>query len=70
MADVWDLLWTWVNDEAVRTTVLFVTASTLGVASLLLFFDSAGNSPTRFHLGLMICSMTMVFYLTIRATPS
>ena len=70
MADVWDLLWTWANDEAVRTTVLFVTASTLGVASLLLFFDSTGNSPTRFHLGLMICSMAIVFYLTIRATPS
>jgi hypothetical protein len=70
MVDVWDLLWKWVNDEAVRTVVLFVTASTLGLASLLLFFSSAGSSPTRFHLGLMICSVAIVFYLTIRATPT
>jgi hypothetical protein len=69
MVDVWSRLWTWVNDEAVQTTVLFATASTLGLASLLLFFNSAGDSPTQFHLALMIVSMAIVFYLTIRATP-
>lgn len=69
MVDVWSRLWTWVNDEAVQTIALFVTASTLGLASILLFFNSASDSPTRFHLALMIGSMAVVFYLTIRATP-
>lgn len=55
--------------EVTRTLLLFVTASALGLLSVLLFIFSPGNEPTRFQLALLVLSMVVVFYLTIRSTP-
>lgn len=68
MADIFSRLWHLVNDETLRSLLLFLLASVLGVASLLLFFRSASGSPTQFHFALLVCSMVVVFYLSFRAT--
>lgn len=56
-------------DEVNRMILLFATATLLGVGSVLLFFYSPGESPTRTHLGLIFGSAAILFYLTLRSSP-
>lgn len=58
-----------VFDEVNRTLLLFASAAALGLGSVLLFFYSPGNSPSRFHFALLLCAMVIVFYLTVRGNP-
>jgi len=55
--------------EATRTLLLFVIASALGLASVLLFIFSPSNEPTQLQLALLVLSTVVVFYLTMRSTP-
>ncbi|WP_115862321.1 hypothetical protein [Halorussus litoreus] len=57
-------------DEATRTLLLFAAASLFGLASVLLFIFTPGDSPTRVHLALLLVSMVIMFYLTIRSSPA
>ena len=63
-------LFDWLVDDVNRTLFLFATATLLGLGSLVLFFASPGDTPTRFQLGLLVCAMAILFYLTLRRNPA
>ncbi|WP_135829053.1 hypothetical protein [Halorussus halobius] len=56
-------------DESIRTVLLFGVAAALGLGSVLLFVYSPADSPTRLHLGLILCSTALVLYLSLQSTP-
>ena len=56
-------------NEVNRMILLFATATLLGLGSIVLFFYSPGESPTRTQLGLMFGSAAILFYLTLRSSP-
>lgn len=62
-------LFEWLVDEVNRTLFLFAAATLLGLGSVLLFFYSRENSPTRLHFVLLLGAMTILFYLTLRSDP-
>lgn len=62
-------LYEWLVDEVNRTLFLFATATVLGLGSVVLFFYSPGNSPTRFHFVLLLGAMVLLFYLSLRSSP-
>lgn len=56
-------------DDVNRTLLLLAVSTFLGLGSVLLFFYSPENSPTRFHLVLIVCAMAILFYLSLRSDP-
>lgn len=54
-------------DESTRILLLFTVAIALGLASVVLFFYSPTDSPTRLQLGLILCSTALVLYLSFRS---
>jgi uncharacterized membrane protein len=56
-------------DDVNRTLIILGVSTLLGLGSVLLFFYSPGNSPTRFHLVLLLCAMVILFYLAVRDDP-
>lgn len=63
-------LFEWFVNDANRTLLMVATATLLGVGSLVSFFASPGDTPTRFHLGLLVCAMAILFYLALRSNPA
>lgn len=55
-------------DESTRILLLTGIATALGLASILLFVYSPTDSPTRLHLGLILCSTVLVLYLSFQVT--
>jgi hypothetical protein len=70
MDDVGSRLFEFLLDEVNRMLVMFAIATVLGVGSVVLFFYSPGDSPTRVHLGLLVCAAAILFYLTLRSSPA
>ncbi|GAA0201295.1 hypothetical protein ACFFQF_01655 [Haladaptatus pallidirubidus] len=66
MDNIGDLVFYWLTDETNLTILLFSLAVLLSISSLLLFFISGGQSPTRLELGLLVAAMGVLFYLSLR----
>lgn len=62
-------LFEWLVNDVNRTLLLIGTATLLGVGSLVSFFASPGDTPTRLQFGLLVCAMALLFYMTLRSNP-
>ena len=63
-------LYEWLINDVNRTLLMVAAATLLGVGSLASFFASPGDTPTRLQLGLLVCAMALLFYLTLRSEPA